>query len=434
MRLFLIFLIFQFYLFAEIKLEDNYWYQRYESFKEYKKIQEDLKTESNISNKETLKKKIDIFDFKNGLVPNDFFDENLTKKEPKNFIASFIYFKELKDKENYYENQINNFYLFLKNKKIEHSDKIILEQEYNNLNMSWRIYHQKLNENLIKIENDLKEIGLKIFISFFIIFCIFLVFFSFKYILKKIIKDYYSINKIINISFFFIFLIGFLIFYIDNLAILITTIGVASLSIAIFFKEPLNNFFAWFSITISGSLKVGQRISITYNLEKITGEIIDISFSKISLYETMNSNNVKENLTSGKIIYIPNQIVYNTIIKNMSFHNFNIIWDNIYFVLNQKENFDEIIKDIENIIKNEIGIKESYNLRLNQIAEIKHDFNLKIKNESFTSFLNFEENGIKINIYYPSPSKSALKIKTNLSKKILKYFNEKNIILIFKNI
>ena len=101
-----------------------------------------------------------------------------------------------------------------------------------------------------------------------------------------------------------------------------TYLGLVSAGLAIAFKDLLVNLAGWVFIMIRKPLKVGDRVQIG----DVTGDVIDIRIFQFSVIEI--GNWVDADQSTGRIIHIPNGIVFNKWQANYT-AGFEYIWNEI---------------------------------------------------------------------------------------------------------
>jgi len=101
-----------------------------------------------------------------------------------------------------------------------------------------------------------------------------------------------------------------------------TYLGLVSAGLAIAFKDLLINMVGWSFILTRQPFKLGDRIQIN----DITGDVIDIRLFQFSVIEI--GNWVDADQSTGRIIHIPNGIVFNTPQANYT-AGFEYIWHEI---------------------------------------------------------------------------------------------------------
>jgi small-conductance mechanosensitive channel len=99
-------------------------------------------------------------------------------------------------------------------------------------------------------------------------------------------------------------------------------LGLFSAGLAIALRDPLTNIAGWFFITTRTPFNVGDRIQI----DSHTGDVIDIRLFQFTLLEV--GNWVEADQSTGRIIHIPNSIVFSKSQANYS-KGFRYIWNEI---------------------------------------------------------------------------------------------------------
>jgi small-conductance mechanosensitive channel len=110
--------------------------------------------------------------------------------------------------------------------------------------------------------------------------------------------------------------------WIDHGDGLTTYLGLVSAGIAISLKDPLTNLVGWAFILWRRPFRVGDRIQIG---EK-AGDVIDVRIFQFSLMEI--GNWVQADQSTGRIIHIPNGLVFTQPLSNYS-SGFKYIWNEI---------------------------------------------------------------------------------------------------------
>ncbi|WP_024792022.1 mechanosensitive ion channel family protein [Lebetimonas sp. JS170] len=312
--------------------------------------------------------------------------------------------KEVKIKDNQLENMINDFELIntIYKKKLETLKTFILNQQ------------EKIKK---EIKNQLNKLAVLIAII------IFLIIFSFilKFILKKYIKEenLYISNKIINILTIFIIVLTSLLFYINNATYIITILGFISAGIAIAMKDWFMNIFGWFVIMINGNIKVGDRIKmyLQNGNVQIVGDVIDITLTRIVIYEDVTYTTYHKNRRAGRIVFIPNNVVFNNPIFNYTHKRLATVWDGIDITLTFDSNYKKAVDIIKNILTNQT--KRQSAATKTRMQRLKIEYNFKSYNLEPRVLTLIEENGIRISAWYLVISTSPLIYRSQISGEIL---------------
>jgi hypothetical protein len=273
--------------------------------------------------------------------------------------------KQLNIKDKQLENMINDFELIntIYKKKLETLKTFILSQKE-------------------KIQKEIKNQIYKLAILIAII--IFLIIFSFilKILLKKYIKEenLYISNKIINIITILIIILTSLLFYMNNATYIITLLGFISAGIAIAMKDWFMNIFGWFVIMINGNIKVGDRIKIYMqngNVQ-IVGDVIDITLTRIVIYEDVTYTTYHKNRRAGRVVFVPNNVIFNNPIFNYTHKRLATVWDGIDITLTFDSNYKKAAEIIKEILTNQT--KRQVTATKSRMQRLKIEDNFKSYN------------------------------------------------------
>jgi len=283
-----------------------------------------------------------------------------------------------------------------------------------------QIYISQVNQEIQREINKLIYLAISIFISI-------LIFYFIKLGVRKYVKgeSIYLINKILNFINITIIILIILFFYINNATYLITILGFASAGIAIAMKDWFMNIFGWFVIMTSGNFKVGDRIKITLqngNVQ-IVGDVIDITLTKIVMYEDVTLTTLTLNRRAGRIVFIPNNVVFNNPIFNYTHHGLSTVWDGIDITITFDSNYKKAKHIIKGIVQNfSKGYTDITKRRLHKLKAIYHIKNANVEPKIFT-FIN--ENGIVISCWYLN-NYMTLSLRSKIYSEILEAFSKED--------
>ena len=146
---------------------------------------------------------------------------------------------------------------------------------------------------------------------------------EFKYTLKKISRAIIS----------FIVIIAIISTWVKDLSILIVAIGLFSAGLVFSLRDPLTSIVGWLSIITLRPFKTGDRIKVNEN----EGDVIDFDIFYTYIMEI--GAWTKANLYTGRIIVVPNSILFTSGIINYS-KDFSYLWDNITITVDYREDID----------------------------------------------------------------------------------------------
>ncbi len=281
-----------------------------------------------------------------------------------------------------------------------------------------KIYIQQVKKEIQKEIDKLISLIISIAISI-------LIFLLIKIGVRKYIKEesVYLINKILNFINITVILIIISFFYINNATYLITILGFASAGIAIAMKDWFMNIFGWFVIMTSGNFKVGDRIKIYLQngQVKIVGDIIDITITRIVLYEDVTLTTYQHNRRAGRIVFIPNNVIFTNPVFNYTHHGLSTVWDGIDITITFDSNHKKAVYLVKEIVsKYSKGYTEITKRRLQKLKSVYHIKNANVEPRIYTFI---EENGIRISCWYLN-NYATLNLRSNISSEIIEAFNK----------
>ncbi len=165
----------------------------------------------------------------------------------------------------------------------------------------------------------------KILLSIGVALTLFLARRGLLYVLNRRLEDTsrrYIAIKTVNYLLGFGALLALLRIWLGGVTGLAASIGIISAGVAIALHQPLSNFAGWVFLTIRRPFTLGDRIQIGEH----AGDVIDLRLFAFSLIEI--GNWVDADQSTGRILHIPNGIVFQTTVANYT-QGFNFIWDEI---------------------------------------------------------------------------------------------------------
>jgi small-conductance mechanosensitive channel len=187
--------------------------------------------------------------------------------------------------------------------------------------------------------------GEKILYSFIVIFIIYLSKkINEKLIIEKIKEPKYKYywNKTTN---YLLVIIGFLAvgrIWFVGFQSLSTFLGLFSAGLAIALKELITNFAGWIYIISKKPFEIGDRIEIG----NFSGDVIDISILNFTILEIGNWVNADQ--STGRIVHIPNGIIFNQNLANYT-KDFRYIWNEIPVLVTFNSNWKKAKEILLNI-------------------------------------------------------------------------------------
>lgn len=453
----------------EEKLKKNIMHAKYNNHQTYLEIEQHLKeiTEE-IKKKKQLrdKKSITELSVKYKSLENqldllgDFSEEpflELTKpneitqspkiSSPFDIFTGFTYVKHLKSNQEEYAAKLKSLLSLVdvleeKDKQLHNLQKVFgvghkkevmlgvqdeLEHVMNTFDLATttnEIYKQKLDDSILKTTNDIKEQMKKLFKIAMIILGILLFSFVLKYFAKKTITDnerFYMANKGLNFTNLVLIGLVLLFSFLENATYLVTVLGFASAGIAIAMKDIFMSSLGWLVIVFGGSFHVGDRVKVYKGNLSYVGDIVDISFLRITILEDVTLTTVMENNRAGRIIFIPNNYIFTELIANYTHGKIKTVWDGIDIMITFDSNHKKATHLIREIVKK--YSKGYTDISRKQLNALRNQYSLKNINVEPRIYTFVEKSGIRVSCWYMTNSYATLTLRSNIFANIIDEIN-----------
>ncbi|PHR54040.1 MAG: hypothetical protein COA44_14555 [Arcobacter sp.] len=287
------------------------------------------------------------------------------------------------------------------------------------------LYAQRIDSVETQVQKDIKAQTWKLFNLGIIIFILFIFFFLAKLIIKKYITDnerIYMAHKMLTFVNITLIIIIVAFSYIDNASYIITVLGFASAGIAIAMKDWFMSMLGWFVLLVSGSIHVGDRIRVLKEGVEYVGDVLDISLLRITILEDITLTTYMVNRRAGRIIFIPNNYIFTTLIANYSHATLKTVWDGIDITVTFDSNHRKAIH-----IAKEISRKYSKgytDITRTQLNKLRNRYSLKNTNVEPRVFSFAEAYGVCISAWYLTNAYATLTLRSTISIEIIEAYNE----------
>jgi len=291
------------------------------------------------------------------------------------------------------------------------------------------IYQQKLDDTITQTTDDIKVQVKKLFNIAIIILIILLFSFLLKYFAKKTISDnerYYMINKGINFTNLVLIGLVLLFSFLENATYLVTVLGFASAGIAIAMKDLFMSSLGWLVIVLGGSFHVGDRVKVYKGVHSYVGDIVDISFLRMTILEDITLTTVMENKRAGRIIFIPNNYIFTELLANYSHGKIKTVWDGVDIMITFDSNHKKATHIVREIVKK--YSKGYTDISRKQLNALRNQYSLKNINVEPRIYTFVEKSGIRVSCWYMTNSYATLTLRSNIFANIIDEINaEKDI-------
>ena len=351
-------------------------------------------------------------------------------KTPFDILNGFRYLKLLKTEREEFNRKLdglrNLIELLREKQRLLKNDKEISKEldeilpAYKLAKNTYALYAKKVEDGKLKVTADIKVQMERLFNILISIGVIIFFSFIFKFLAKKTISDnqrYYMANKIINFSNFFLITVVLLFSFLENVTYFVTVLGFASAGIAIAMKDLFMSALGWMVIVFGGSFHVGDRVKVFKGNHEYVGDIVDISFLRMTILEDVTLTTYTHNRRAGRIIFIPNNYIFTELLANYTHGKIKTVWDGVDVMVTFDSNYKKAQHLVREIVKKySKGYTEISRKQLNML---RSQYSLKNINVEPRVYTFMEEYGVKISCWYMTNSYATLTLRSNIYANIL---------------
>ncbi len=454
-------------------IKDNLWYQRYGNYLTYQKLVDELTTvDAEVKKLRNVKDKVSVEKYEKLLVKQESLEKQIvllqefknspftkltTPTEVENYpkvtspfsiISALSYVKQIKQESNDYKARIDRLDLLVKKlqEKVKLSEEIRLispdsmseeeifdaQKEFNAFasaqeiaTTSYSLHVKKVEEASIHVAQDITaqmkqalNIGIAIVMVIIISFLL-------KFAAKRYIKDnerFYTANKIINFINVTLIVLILLFSYLENVSYLVTVLGFASAGIAIAMKDWFMSILGWMVIVFGGSFHVGDRVKVQKDGLLYVGDIVDISLLRMTIFEDVTISTYLENRRAGRVIFIPNNYIFTSLIANYTHGTIRTVWDGIDVFITFDSNHKKALHLVREIVKK--YSKGYTDIARKQLNLLRNQYSLKNTNVEPRIFSFIEPQGLCISAWYMTNAYATLTLRSTISAEIIDAFNK----------
>jgi small-conductance mechanosensitive channel len=170
-----------------------------------------------------------------------------------------------------------------------------------------------------------------------------------------------------------------------------TYLGLLSAGIAIALKDPLTSLAGWVFIVWRRPFSVGDRIQIGDH----AGDVVDLSIFQFGVMEM--GNWVAADQTTGRILYIPNQRIFQEVLANYTTE-FEYIWNELPVLVAYESNWKKAKAILQEIANRHAA--QSGESAARRIRRATRRFMIRHTNPNPAVFTRVEGSGILLTIRY----------------------------------
>ncbi|MDD4855909.1 MAG: mechanosensitive ion channel [Sulfuricurvum sp.] len=292
------------------------------------------------------------------------------------------------------------------------------------LNTTTKVYEKRIESTEAKINKEIKDQLYKLFTLFVVIIILLLISFLIKRAVKHYVVDherFYMVNKIVTLISVTLIAIVVIFSYIDNVGYFATVLGFVSAGLAIAMRDWFMSLFGWVVIFVGGSIHVGDRVRFVKEGMEYVGDVLDISPLRITLMEDVTLTTIEVNRRAGRIIFVPNNYIFTSMIANYSHASLKTVWDGIDIMITFDSNHKKAVHIVKEICrKYSKGYTEITRKQLNKLRD---HYSLKNSNVEPRIFTFIESHGVKISAWYLTNAYATLTLRSTISGDIIDAFN-----------
>lgn len=299
------------------------------------------------------------------------------------------------------------------------------------LHSTTQVYEKRIESTEAKINKEIKDQLYKLFTLFIVVLILLLIAFSIKMIIKRYVVDnerFYMANKIITFVSVTLILIIMLFSYIDDVGYFATVLGFASAGLAIAMRDWFMSLFGWVVIFVGGSIHVGDRVRFVKEGMEYVGDVLDISLLRITLMEDVTLTTVETNRRAGRIIFVPNNYIFSSMIANYSHASLKTVWDGIDVIITFDSNHQKAVHITKEICRK--YSKGYTDITRKQLNKLRDRYSLKSTNVEPKVFTFIEPHGVKVSAWYLTNAYATLTLRSTISADIIDAFNQESDITI----
>ncbi|MEZ4521759.1 MAG: mechanosensitive ion channel family protein [Thermomicrobiales bacterium] len=194
---------------------------------------------------------------------------------------------------------------------------------------------------------------------------------------------------------------------------LLTFFGLITAGLAIALRDPVTNMFAWLFIVWRRPFELGDRIQIGESV----GDVIDIRIFQTSLLEI--GNWVAADQPSGRIIHIPNSVVFNQMQFNYSL-GIPFIWDEIPVLVTFESDWQKAKRILINIVEHAVPIHDRPSPE--DLRRMSRTFRLSTLNTQPAVYTSVLDSGVLLTMRYTVPPSQRRGLAERIWESVLRDF------------
>ena len=190
-------------------------------------------------------------------------------------------------------------------------------------------------------------------------------------------------------------------------------LGLATAGLAIALNQPITNLAGWLFIVVRQPFKVGDRIQIEND---VTGDVIDIRLFMCSLLEV--GNWVDADQSTGRIIHVPNSMVFNKSIANYTL-GFSYIWNEIPVTVTFESDWKRAREVLEKVADENVESVSKEAAESIRKAADRHRYMIHYQHLTPIVYVKVVDIGVTLTLRYLCDTRKRRRSETELWSSIL---------------
>lgn len=214
-------------------------------------------------------------------------------------------------------------------------------------------------------------------------------------VLARVVSDTslrFQVNKAVGYGLGFLTaLVIFKIWVREGVSGFATYLGLLSAGLAIALQDPVANFAGWIYIIMRRPFGIGDRVQVAQHM----GDVVDIRPFRFLMLEI--GNWVKADQSTGRVIHVPNSLVFKNAIANYD-DAFGYIWNELEVVLTMESNWRAAKATLEKILTAHAErLTPDVSTRIRHAAESMH---IKFGKTTPVVWTSVTANGVSLTMRY----------------------------------
>jgi small-conductance mechanosensitive channel len=235
-------------------------------------------------------------------------------------------------------------------------------------------------------------------------------------IVHRRVKDeevWYRTRKIVTYAAFILVVLSLVRIWVVPFGDLATFLGLVSAGVAVALADVLKDIVGWAYILSRRPFRVGDRIET----EDFSGDVIDIRLFRFTMMEI--GNWVYGDHSTGRIVHLPNQLVFTTPIANYT-EGFGFIWHEVPVLVTFESDWKKAEAIIRGIIED--AAPEVAGAALGQLRKTAQAYRIKYGQMTPTVYVSGEESGVQLTARLLVPVRRRRDINQKIWRSVLEAF------------